>query len=76
MPNTACSGCVGLCAVYKHFSGFGFFLLTGIYLARPHTTNANRWAFILQIVVVSLITVRSQGLPPREKLLGVLRRLI
>ena len=25
--NKACSGFVGVCAIYKHFSGFGFFLL-------------------------------------------------
>jgi hypothetical protein len=24
-PNTACSGRVGVCAIFKHFSGFGLF---------------------------------------------------
>jgi len=43
-PNKACSGLAGFCAIYKHFSGFGFFLLSGIFPARPPTTNANRWA--------------------------------
>jgi len=33
---------VGLGAVYKHFSGFGFFLLPNIVHAHPHATNANR----------------------------------
>jgi len=35
---------VGVCAVYKHFSGFEFFLLSGIIHARPHAGNAHRWA--------------------------------
>jgi hypothetical protein len=35
---------VGFCAVYKHFSGFEFFLLPGIVHARPHAGNASRWA--------------------------------
>ncbi len=26
LPNKACTRRVGVCAVYKHFSGFGFFL--------------------------------------------------
>jgi hypothetical protein len=34
---------VGFCAFYKHFSGFGFFLLPSIIHARPHAGNANRW---------------------------------
>ena len=46
--NKACSGFVGVCAVYKHFSGFGFFLLSGIFPARPQTTNASRWHAPLQ----------------------------
>jgi hypothetical protein len=33
---------VGVCAVFKHFSGFGFFLLPGRIHARPHAGNANR----------------------------------
>ncbi|MBE7535431.1 MAG: hypothetical protein HS124_06845 [Anaerolineales bacterium] len=44
MPNKACSGWWGVCGFDKHFSGFGFFLLSGIIPARPTTTNANRWA--------------------------------
>jgi hypothetical protein len=40
--NIACTGFVGVCSVYKYFSGFGFILLSGIYLARPQTSNANR----------------------------------
>jgi hypothetical protein len=40
--NKACSGFVGFCGIFKHFSGFGFFLLSGIFPARPQTTNANR----------------------------------
>jgi len=40
-PNTACSGFLGVCAVYKHFSGFGLFLLSGIFPARPQTTTDN-----------------------------------
>jgi hypothetical protein len=35
---------VGFGAVFEHFSGFEFFLLSNIFLARPHATNANRWA--------------------------------
>jgi hypothetical protein len=34
----------GFCAFYKHFSGFGLFLLSNIFSTRPPTTNANRWA--------------------------------
>jgi len=41
-PNKACSGWWGVCGFDKHFSGFGFFLLSGIISARPTTTNANR----------------------------------
>jgi len=50
--NKACSGWWGFCGFDKHFSGFGFFLLSGIIPARPTTTNANRWAFVLQKVVI------------------------
>jgi len=39
---------VGVCAVYNHFSGFGFILLSGSYPARPQTSNANRWAAVAQ----------------------------
>jgi hypothetical protein len=35
---------VGFCGIFKHFSGFGFFLLPSIVHARPHAGNANRWA--------------------------------
>jgi hypothetical protein len=41
-PNKACSGFAGVCGFEKHFSGFGFFLLSGIFPARPQTTNASR----------------------------------
>jgi len=41
-PNKACSGRVGFCRIFKHFSGFGFFLLPNLIHARPHATNANR----------------------------------
>jgi len=34
---------VGFCAIYKHFSGFGFFLLSNIIHTRPLAGNANRW---------------------------------
>jgi hypothetical protein len=34
---------VGVCAIYKHFSGFEFFLLPNRIHARPHAGNANRW---------------------------------
>jgi len=44
VPNNACSGWWGLCGFEKHFSGFGFFLLSGIISTRPTTTNASRWA--------------------------------
>jgi hypothetical protein len=40
--NKACSGWWGFCGFEKHFSGFGFFLLSNIFSARPTTTNANR----------------------------------
>jgi hypothetical protein len=35
-------GQVGFCAFFEHFSGFGFFLLSGIFPARPLAGNANR----------------------------------
>jgi len=41
-PNKACSGFLGVCGFEKHFSGFGFFLLSGIFPARPKSANANR----------------------------------
>jgi len=34
---------VGLVPTYKHFSGFGFFLLSKGILSRPPAANANRW---------------------------------
>jgi hypothetical protein len=43
-PNTACTRLVGVCAIYKHFSRFEFFLLPSIVHARPHAGNASRWA--------------------------------
>jgi hypothetical protein len=42
-PNKACSGWWGFCGFEKHFSGFGFFLLSNRIPARPTTTNAHRW---------------------------------
>jgi hypothetical protein len=42
LPNKACSGFVGVCAVYKQFSGFEFFLLTNRIYPRPQSANANR----------------------------------
>jgi hypothetical protein len=44
--NKACSGWWGFCRIFGHFSGFGFFLLSGIFPARPTTTNANRSAAV------------------------------
>ena len=41
--NKACSGFLGVCGFDKHFSRFKFFLLSGIFLARPKSTNASRW---------------------------------
>jgi hypothetical protein len=35
---------VGFVPTYKHFSGFGFFLLSKRIHARPPAANANRWA--------------------------------
>ena len=43
-PNKACTWRVGFCGIFKHFSGFGLFLLSNISHARPHAGNANRWA--------------------------------
>ena len=34
-----CSGLAGFCAIYKHFSGFGLFLLSGIIPARQPLTQ-------------------------------------
>jgi hypothetical protein len=59
-PNKACSGWWGFCAFYKHFSGFGLFLLSGIFPARPTTTNANRWAVHLGAEAVA-ISLRGFG---------------
>jgi len=35
---------VGVCGIFEHFSGFGFFLLPSRIHARPHAGNASRWA--------------------------------
>jgi hypothetical protein len=35
---------VGFCGIFRHFSGFKFFLLPSIVHAHPHAGNANRWA--------------------------------
>jgi hypothetical protein len=51
-PNKACSGFLGVCAIYKHFSGFEFFLLPNRIHAHPHAGNANRSAADLQNGVV------------------------
>jgi hypothetical protein len=34
-PNKACSGRRGVCALYRHFPDFKFFLLSGFYLPPP-----------------------------------------
>ncbi|GEM_PF-3457441 len=44
-PNKACSGRVGFCGTFWHFPTFEFFLLSSIIHARPHATNANRYAY-------------------------------
>jgi hypothetical protein len=44
LPNTACTGQVGVCAIYKQFSGFEFILLPGRVQSRPPASNASRWA--------------------------------
>jgi len=46
LPNKACTGRWGFCGIFKHFSGFGFFLLPNIIHARPSASNASRWAII------------------------------
>jgi len=43
-PNKACTGRWGFCVIYKHFSGFEFFLLPSRVHAHPSASNANRWA--------------------------------
>ena len=42
LANKACSGFLGVCGFEEHFPRFKFFLLTGIFLARPKSTNARR----------------------------------
>jgi len=42
-PNKACSGFLGVCGFEKQFSRFKFFLLSGIFPARPKSANADRW---------------------------------
>jgi hypothetical protein len=41
-PNKACTGRWGFCGIFKHFSGFGFFLLPNRIHAHPSASNANR----------------------------------
>jgi len=41
--NKACTRQVGFCGIFEHFSGLEFFLLSGIFPARPLAGNANRW---------------------------------
>jgi len=36
LPDKACSEFMGVCAIYKHFSGFGFFLLSSKIHTRAH----------------------------------------
>jgi hypothetical protein len=43
LPNKACSRLVGFVPTYKHFSGFGFFLLSKRISSRPPAANAIRW---------------------------------
>jgi len=43
-PNKACSRLVGFVPAYRHFSGFGLFLLSKRISSRPPAANANRWA--------------------------------
>jgi ABC-type maltose transport system permease subunit len=45
---------VGFVAIFKHFSGFGFFLLSSIFLTHPHATNANRWLASLKNSVLKI----------------------
>jgi len=40
--NKACSGRLGFCGIFKHFSGFEFFLLPSRVHARPAAANAIR----------------------------------
>jgi hypothetical protein len=40
--NKACTGRLGFCGIFEHFSGFEFFLLSSIVHARPAASNANR----------------------------------
>jgi hypothetical protein len=42
VAHTACTRRVGFCGIFKHFSGFGLFLLPSRIHARPHAGNANR----------------------------------
>jgi len=44
-PNKACSGRRGVCAVYRHFSGFELFLHLKPFSTPPASAaNASRWA--------------------------------
>jgi len=69
-PNKACSGLAGFCAIYKHFSGFEFFLLPSRIHARPHVTNANRWAAKPMHIVVRW--KKSQRMLEKMNLLGAI----
>jgi len=44
LPNKACSGFLGVCAIYKHFSGFGFFYISNLFSAaqNPLTQTVGR----------------------------------
>jgi hypothetical protein len=50
-PNKACSGFLGVCGFDEHFSGFEFFLLSGIFPARPKSANANRLAVLFETLL-------------------------
>jgi hypothetical protein len=48
---------VGFVPTYKHFSGFGLFLLPSRIHARPPAANANRWALFFSITTILDITM-------------------
>jgi hypothetical protein len=39
---------VGFCRIFRHFSGFGLFLLSKRISSCPPAANANRWALALE----------------------------
>jgi len=54
LANTACTGRRGFAATYKHFSGFGLFLLSGIFPARPGMLYTARNGYKLVAVEIVL----------------------